>query len=56
MSSEKNFNPFHQFEITPLIKIDLFGFNLSFTNSALATFLCLAIVSILFGLAKFKQN
>lgn len=56
MSSEKNFNPFHQFEITPLIKIDLFGLNLSFTNSALATFLCLTIVSILFGLAKFKQT
>jgi F-type H+-transporting ATPase subunit a len=41
-------NPFHQFEIKPLLPIEVVGFDLSFTNSSLFMLLALALVSLLY--------
>ena len=40
-------DPMHQFEIKRLIKLDLFGIDVSFTNSALFMLLAIAVISAL---------
>ena len=42
-------DPLHQFVISPLIKFDFFGFDLSFTNSSLSVVVAIALIySLLF--------
>lgn len=43
-------NPLHQFEIQPLIELSLFGYDISFTNSALWMVIACVGVTTLFGL------
>lgn len=46
-----SFNPFHQFEIVPILKLSLMGHDISFTNAALFMMLAVLLVSFFFYLA-----
>ena len=54
----RNFDmsPLHQFEIKRLIDINLFGYDISFTNSALFMSLVVILLTILFGLSIRKTD
>ncbi len=49
-------NPLQQFEITPIIPIEVYGYNLSFTNSSLFMLLSLLSVFALFGFGMRKNS
>jgi F-type H+-transporting ATPase subunit a len=51
-----SFNPFHQFEIHPIIKLSLAGYDISFTNSALFMMMAVLLVSSFFYLAVRKAT
>lgn len=49
-------SPLHQFEINRLININLFGYDVSFTNSALFMTIAVLLMTILFGLSVRKTD
>lgn len=49
-------SPLHQFEINRLIKINLFGYDVSFTNSALFMTIAVLLMTVLFFLAVRKTS
>ena len=49
-------SPLEQFEIKPLFKLDLNGYDISFSNSALAMTLAVAAIVILFALCIKKRT
>lgn len=51
-----SFNPFHQFEVFPIIKLSLAGYDISFTNSALFMMLAVLLISGFFFLASRNIN
>jgi F-type H+-transporting ATPase subunit a len=49
-------NPFHQFEISPIINISLFGYDVSFTNSALFMMIAVFLITGFFYFAGRKAK
>jgi F-type H+-transporting ATPase subunit a len=43
-----NVDPLHQFLISPIVSLSIFGVNISFTNSSLFMVLVISIIFILF--------
>jgi len=42
-------DPLHQFVVSPLVKLELFGLDLSFTNSSLAVLVAVCLIFLLFA-------
>ena len=42
--SKVAFNPFHQFEVYPIVKLSLAGYDVSFTNAAMFMLMAVALV------------
>jgi len=51
-----NVDPLHQFLISPIVSLSIFGVNISFTNSALFMVLSILLIFTLFGLALKASN
>lgn len=49
-------DPFHQFEVTPIVNLELAGFNISFTNSALFMLISMILIMLFFYLALKKPS
>jgi len=51
-----SFNPFHQFEIHPIIELSLAGHDISFTNASLFMLIAVIAIASFFGMAARKAN
>lgn len=49
-------SPLHQFEIQPIIPMEILGHNVAFTNSSLMMVLSLAFIFFMLGLSTYKTN
>ena len=47
MAAGGGIDPIHQFEIKPIIGLNLFGQDLSFTNASLFMVLVVAVISVI---------
>ncbi|MDR2723954.1 MAG: F0F1 ATP synthase subunit A [Holosporaceae bacterium] len=49
-------DPLHQFIVSPLLKINIRGMDLSFTNSSLAIFVALVVICVVFAICLRKKK